>query len=142
MASLAMIALTSNLWDRKMLSDIFIGAENVRRVIITVLVLMCIWSVYCIHRLETDVIDLQTKLTEQEKKTKDIKEDIEKLQAYCEELEAANDIDKAEFVNIWESLATVRNNFLALGHGLHLAREDICPESEPECNHQKLEEEM
>jgi len=141
MASLAMIALTSNLWDRKMFIKILEILDKIPIFRVTVCLLL-IWIVFFIHKRDIKIADLQSQIVETNIQLEKAKEDIEKLQAYCEELEAANDINKAEFVNIWESLATVRNNFLALGHGLHLAREDICPESEPECNHQKLEEEM
>lgn len=102
---------------RKMLSEIF---PPINSTIITVLVLICIWTTYCIHRLETDVIDLQTKLTEQEEKTKDLESKFESFQSHTNK----------EHERTWKSFANVRNNFIALGKGFHLDKEDFCPESE------------
>lgn len=103
-----------------MLSEIFPGGKNVRRVIITVLVLICIWTTYCIHRMETDLITLQTKLTEQEEKTKNLESKFESFQSRTNN----------EFENTWKSFGMVRNNFIAIGNGFNLDKEDFCPESE------------
>ena len=117
-----------------MLSDLFIGDKNVRRITIITLVLVCIWSVYCIHRLETNVADLQTKLTEQEKKTKELETKFESFKS----------LTSSEFESTWKSFSMVRNNFVAIGKGYHLEQEDICPEEEcqEEYAGKKLKEEL
>ena len=92
--------------------------------------LLLIWICFFIHERDKKISSLQSQLVETNTQLQKAKDDIEKLEAYCKELEAATDINRKEFTYIWESLGTVRNNFVALGKGLHLDEEDICPPSE------------
>lgn len=61
------------------------------------------------------------------KKQDAIEKKIGRLESYLRELEASDAIDKQDIHHIWESLAIVRNNFMAIGHGYHLDEKDFCP---------------
>lgn len=79
------------------------------------------------------ITNIENQLVKTDEEISKANEEIDKLHSYLKELEASDDIDKTEFVEIWKSLGTIRNNFLALGLGLHLVEEDICPEEVVNC---------
>lgn len=91
---------------------------------------LCILLIIMFNKRDEKIENLQTQIIETNVKLEEANKEIENLHAYCKELEAATDTNGKEFVYIWQSLGTIRNNFVALGNGLHLNEEDICPPSE------------
>ena len=73
---------------------------------------------------------LEAQLVKANEETAKVNEEIVKIHAYLKELEQSDDLDKAEFISTWKSLAIIRKNFIALGVGGHLEDKDICPEEE------------
>jgi septal ring factor EnvC (AmiA/AmiB activator) len=121
------IPLGIKLFERKKM----LKPETIKKVISRLpFLFLCILLVIMFNKRDEKIENLQTQIIETNIKLEEANKDIEKLQAYCKELEASTDINRKEFIYIWESLGTVRNNFVALGKGLHLDEEDICPPSE------------
>lgn len=90
--------------------------------------------------LTSQIIGLNTtfgfqakKIERLEAKVEELEKDRDLLQVYFRELEASDALDKNDIMGMYKSLAIIRGNFLALGHGYFLEEEDICPEDEPKC---------
>lgn len=108
--------------------------EKYKRVLLGVLVVagILIFSICNSIRIDNINKSLRTDLAEANKKIAELELKFETFKS----------LTSSEFESTWKSFAIVRGNFLAIGHGLHLSEEDICPESEPECRYKNLKEEM
>ncbi len=60
----------------------------------------------------------------------DEKRKVEQLEKLRIEFDTYKVLTSDEFERTWRSFATIRNNFLSLGHGFHLGPKDVAPEGE------------
>lgn len=104
--------------------------EKYKRVLLGVLIVagILIFSICNSIRIDNINKSLRTDLAEANKKIAELELKFENFKT----------LTSSEFENTWKSFATVRNNFIALGKGFHLEKEDICPE----CSEIKIKEEF
>lgn len=83
-----------------------------------------------LNKRDVRLADLEAQLIE-------ANEDRALLRSYLEELEteleSIDEIYRTENTLMWHSIGYMRGNFVALGIGLHLEDEDICPEEVVDC---------
>lgn len=75
----------------------------------------------------TIVKELEAEIKTLEKRDIEINKKLYSIEKYLDELEASDSLDKQDIYSMWESLAIIRQNFLAIGRGYNLTEEDFCP---------------
>ena len=97
-----------------------------------VMISILVITLFCLFFMALKIINLQDKSESNLNRIQMLEEQITNLEG--KRLDLYVQLSSDEFVRTWQSLATVRNNFLALGLGYHICPGDIAPEAEYEEN--------
>lgn len=107
--------------------DIFYRSKNAFRITTITLVIVAIVTTIHIYKLKSKAESLQSQIVETNIKLEEANKKIQEIENWVNNIDISYGI---EFERTWRSIATMRNNFVALGKGYHLEKEDICPEEE------------